>query len=61
MASMNEINLNNNINPYNSFANLQGSNPSGPNTGNRYSSNSGELTDIKSGSASERDLMPLIN
>jgi hypothetical protein len=60
MASMNEINLNNNINPYNSFANLQGSNPSGPNTSNRYSGNSGELTDIKSGSASERDLMPLI-
>lgn len=60
MASMNEINLNNNITPYSSFANLQGSYQAGQNAANRYSGETAELMDIKSGSASERDLMPMI-
>ncbi len=57
---MNEININNNITPFNSFANLQSSYQAGLNTPNRYSGETAELMDMKSGSASERDLMPMI-
>ncbi|MEY3369570.1 MAG: hypothetical protein RLZZ361_240 [Cyanobacteriota bacterium] len=60
MASMNEININNNINPYNSFANQQSTGQIGINPAVRYSGDPAELMDIKSGTASQRDLTPMI-
>jgi len=57
---MNELNINNNINSYSSFANLQGPAQNGLNVSNRFSNESPDLVGVKSNTSSERDLMPMI-
>jgi hypothetical protein len=60
MASMNEININNNINPYNSFAHLQNSSQIGFSGANKINSDQTDIVNFKTSASSERDLMPMI-